>query len=135
MRWRSIRFLGVCVCLAAAVAVRARPQSSATADSNVVVCRAMESHSSEQPPVAAVVFHQRNRQDGPRLGELLLKNSGANVEIQIGQDGSRQTARVFRLKSCFGRGLLVLPTSATAPKDGETFTIKFPTGAKPSAPR
>lgn len=95
----------------------------------------MESHSSEQPPVAAVVFHQRNRQDGPRLGELLLKNSGANVEIQIGQDGSRQTARVFRLKSCFGRGLLVLPTSATAPKDGETFTFKFPTGAKPSAPR
>jgi hypothetical protein len=113
--------------LAAAIAINARPQSTApVAHANVVACRVLETHTSDQPPIITVVFHHRDREDGPVLGSLLLENSGAIVEIQIGKDGPRQTGRVFRLKSCFGRGLLLLPTGATAPKDREVFTIKFP---------
>jgi len=128
----SIRFAVALAFLAAAAAITAHSQSSApTADANVVVCRVLEAHASDQPAVIALVFHQRDRQDGPRLGDLIQQNSGAQVEIQIGDASARQTARVFRLKSCFGRGLLLLPADATAPKDGQTFTVKFPAAAKP----
>lgn len=113
--------------LAAAVAFAARYQVAApAAGAKTIACRVLETHASDQPPVFAVVFHQRDRQDGPKLGALLVQNSGATVEIQVGDGGLRQTGKVFRLKSCFGRGLLVLPAGATAPKDGEAFTIKFP---------
>lgn len=120
-------FLVLSGSLAAAVALAARHQAAASAaDAKTIACRVLETHASDKPPIVAVVFHQRDRQDGPKLGALLLQNSGATVEIQVGDGGMRQTGKVFRLKSCFGRGLLVLPAGATAPKDGEAFTIKFP---------
>jgi hypothetical protein len=48
--------------------------------------------------------------------------------VQIG-DGSWQRATVVRLKSCFGRGLLILPPGEPALKDGETFLLKFASGS------
>jgi len=129
----AIAVLGLATAAAIAVGearnVRGIKSSAAPAEANAIACRAMESHASEEPSAPAVVFHHRDKVEGPRLGELLLKNSGATVEIQIGRDGKRQTARAFRLKSCFGRGLLLLPHGTVAAKDGETFTVMFPASA------
>lgn len=50
---------------------------------------------------------------------------GATVEWQAGK-AKWQTATVVRLKSCFGRGLLLVPTNSVAPKEGETFLLNFP---------
>jgi len=124
--------------IAAAVLLSSLPPAKALAGSHqaatageaaVVACRVLEAHASERPAVTAVIFHQRDKQDGARLGELLTKNSGASVELQIGA-GAWQPATVARLKSCFGRGLLLVPREAQAPKDGEAFLLKFPARAE-----
>jgi hypothetical protein len=103
-------------------------QTAADAATDTVACRVLEVHTSEQPAVTVAVFHQRDKQDQPRLSALLQKNSGASVMVQIG-DGAWQRATVVRLKSCFGRGLLILPPGEPAPKDGETFLLKFASGS------
>ena len=92
---------------------------------NVVQCRVLESHASKQPAAGFVVFHQRNKQDQPRLSALLQKYSGKVVDLQV-NDGSWQSATVVRLKSCFGRGLLVFPPDAPMLEDGGTFLLRFP---------
>jgi len=116
------------LCPLAWIAVPAGATQTAAADATgSVACRALEVHTSERPAVTVAVFHQRDKQDQPRLSALLQKNSGASVMVQIG-DGAWQHAMVVRLKSCFGRGLLILPPGEPAPKDGETFLLKFASG-------
>jgi hypothetical protein len=127
MLLRDLRIIAAFGCLVASVAAAAsvsRPQTTAPAESTVV-CRVLETHAAGTPSAAAVIFHQRDKQDQQRLGGLLTQHSGAAVRIQVGPDGLSQSATVFRIKSCFGRGLLLMPAGA-APRDGETFTITFP---------
>ncbi len=55
---------------------------------------------------------------------LLREHSGAMVEVQSG-DGVWRRARLVRLKSCFGRGLLML--AAPAPfSDRAEFVLRVP---------
>lgn len=129
---RIIAALGCLVVSTAAAASVSRPQTTAPAESTVV-CRVLETHTAGTPSAAAVIFHQRDKQDQQRLGDLLKQHSGAAVQIQVGHDGVPQRATVFRVKSCFGRGLLLMAAGA-APKDGETFTITFPSGDPSSQP-
>lgn len=96
----------------------------AVAGANIIDCRALEAHSSATPPVIAVVFHQRDKQDQPRLAALLKKDSGATVAVQLGRS-TWVNATVVRLKSCFGRGLLLLSSGSLAIKDGDAFRVKF----------
>ena len=127
----SLRAIAIAcsVCLLVRIAVPARAnQTAADVTTGTVACRALEVHRSEQPAVTVAVFHQRDKQDQPRLSALLQRNSGASVMVQIG-DGAWQHATVVRLKSCFGRGLLILPPGEPAPKDGETFLLKFASGS------
>jgi hypothetical protein len=100
------------------------------ADTATVACRALEVHASAQPAVIAVVFHQRDKPDQARLASALRQHSGEGVEIQTG-DGKWVSATVVRLKSCFGRGLLLLPADAPPIKDGATFLLRF--SASPAA--
>ena len=72
-----------------------------------VACRVMESFEDDRLGVRAIVFHQRDKAEGPRLGALLLAHSGDIMEIETA-DGHRHRATVFRVKSCFGRGLLLV---------------------------
>jgi hypothetical protein len=72
----------------------------------------------------AVVFHQAAKADQPRLGSLLREHSGEEAEVQIGAQTLDEVS-VFRLKSCFGRGLLLLPANAPPLKDGATFILTF----------
>ncbi len=98
----------------------------ATARSAAVIvdCRVLESHVTAVPPVIAVVFHQRDAQDQPRFAALLKQNSGATVAVQMAQS-PWVNGTVVRLKSCFGRGLLLLPPGSLAIKDGAAFRVKF----------
>lgn len=129
---RILATLGYLVVSMASAASVAWPQAAAPVDASVV-CRVLETHAAGTPSVAAVIFHQRDKQDQQRLGDLLKQHSGAAVQIQVGHDGLPQNATVFRIKSCFGRGLLLMP-AGVAPRDGETFTITFPS-AEPSSQR
>jgi hypothetical protein len=115
-------------CLFALLAIAAGSNQIATHSvTDLVQCRVLESHASKQPAAEFVVFHQRDKQDQSRLSALLQQHSGAVVDLQI-SGGNWQSATVVRLKSCFGRGLLVLPPDALMPKDGDTFLLRFPAG-------
>lgn len=87
-----------------------------------VVCRVMESFTDEHLGVTTAVFHQRDKADGPRLGEILLKQSGETLEI-VTADGRSHRVTVFRVKCCFGRGLLLLPMQVKLPAGAE-FILK-----------
>ncbi len=97
-----------------------RPQAA-----NVIACRVMEAHASAEMRVVTVVFHQKDKNDGPRLGALLGKHSGASVEFQTA-DGAWHRAQVFRMKSCFGRGLLVFAAGEAQLAERREFVLKFP---------
>jgi len=92
----------------------------------VVACRVMEAHTSHEPAVTVVLFHQREKADAQRLSALLPRGWDKAVEFQIGDGGEWHPAHVARLKYCFGRGLLILPEGAAPLADGATFLLRFP---------
>ena len=95
-----------------------------TTDAGTIACRALEAHTDDELKVTVVVFHQRNEAQRSQLAALLREHSGAMVEVQAG-DGAWRRARLVRLKSCFGRGLLML--AAPAPfSDRAQFLLRLP---------
>ena len=97
---------------------------SATTNARTIACRALEAHTDDNLKVTVVVFHQRDETQRAQLATLLREQSGAMVEVQAG-DGAWRRARVVRLKSCFGRGLLLL--AAPAPfSDHTEFALRPP---------
>jgi len=98
-------------------------------NARVVVCKVMETHTSREPAVSVVIFHQRDKLDAERLKELLQKSAdGGAVEFQVSGAAEWRAAAVARLKSCFGRGLLLLPDGAGQLRPGDTFLLRFPVG-------
>jgi len=121
---RLIALLGAAIlCPAVPGAVR----QSESVNTSAIACRVLEAHASVAPAATAVIFHQQNNVDQERLGSLLRAHSGEGAEIQIG-NGNWTTVTVFRLKSCFGRGLLLLPASGPPINDGSTFLMRFTQG-------
>jgi len=96
----------------------------AAADAGTIVCHALEAHTDSELEVTVVVFHQRNEAQRSQLATLLREHSGAMVEVQSG-DGAWRRARLVRLKSCFGRGLLMLPVPAPF-SDRAEFVLRLP---------
>jgi hypothetical protein len=90
-----------------------------------VVCSVMESFVDAKLGVRAVVFHQRDKADGPRLGSLLLAHSGEQMELEA-TDGRRYRGTVFRVKSCFGRGLVLAPAASLNLAEHAEFTLYPP---------
>ncbi len=90
-----------------------------------IICKVMESFEEGRLGVRAIVFHQRDKADGPRLGSLLLTHSGEEMELET-TDGRRYRATVFRVKSCFGRGLVLVPTSKLKLGEHDEFTLRLP---------
>ena len=88
-----------------------------------IACRVMESFKDDRLGVTVIVFHQRDKADGPRLGAMLLSHSGQAMEIVLA-GGRSHRVTVFRVKSCFGRGLLLLPAPAKLDEGGE-FVLKL----------
>lgn len=106
----------------------AAPRSQAprsTATPNLVTCRILEVHANKDPGVVLVIFHQRDKQDQPRFAALLKQSNGG--AIQIRPAGAQwQTVPVIRLKSCFGRGMLILPAGTTSLKEHADLMVRFP---------
>jgi len=97
--------------------------------SETVACRAIEVGTSKAFGVRLVIFHHQEPSERGRLGALLRAYNGGTVEIQTGE-GPWQTATLLRLKTCFGRGLLVVPLSAASPSAGDQFAVRFPSRSK-----
>jgi hypothetical protein len=85
----------------------------------------MESFEEGKLGVRAIIFHQRDKTDGPRLGSLLLAHSGEEMELET-KGGLRFRATVFRVKSAFGRGLVLVPTSRLKLREHDEFTLRLP---------
>jgi len=93
------------------------------ADAELVLCRVLEVYSDDALKVSVVVFHQKDEAQRSQLTALLREHSGAMVELQAA-DGKWRPARLARLKSCFGRGLLILPTPAPFAEHAD-FTLRL----------
>ncbi len=119
MRWLSV-FLAILLMVVPIVAT-AQPASPSP---EVIACRALETYTDGDLRVTVIVFHQRDETQRSALSALLQQHSGDVVEIQ-GADGKWRRARMTRLKSCFGRGLLLLP-SDTAIAEHAEFQLRSP---------
>ncbi len=89
-----------------------------------VYCRTMEVIVAERPGASVVIFHQRDKADGRKLSELLQKYTGQEVEFET-DDGKRHRATVGRMKSCFGRGLLIFAADEANLGVKEEFILRF----------
>ncbi len=86
-------------------------------------CRVIEAHTSKHPAAFIILFHQENRGDQARLSAMLRAHSGEQAEVQV--RGTWVNGAVIRMKGCFGRGLLVLPSDVPTLKDGDGFLLRF----------
>jgi len=100
------------------------PQAATPPPAGTIACRALETHTDDELKVAVVVFHQRDEAQRSQLATLLRGHSGEMVEVQTA-DGAWRRARMVRLKSCFGRGLLLLPAPVPFPDRAE-FALRLP---------
>ncbi len=94
------------------------------AGDRTIECQAMEVFVAERFGTTAIIFHQRDKVDGPRLGELLRAHSGAEVEFET-RDGRWHRASIFRVKSCFGRGLLLFAAGEAKLAAKDEFVLRF----------
>jgi hypothetical protein len=93
---------------------------------STVACRVMEVFVAERVGATAVIFHQRDKADGPRLGDLLVAHSGEEVEFQT-SDGRWHRATVVRIRSCFGRGMLLFRLGEARLTEKQEFVLRFGT--------
>lgn len=99
--------------------------AAAAAAGPTISCRVIESAASAQSHVRLAIFHYANAADRARLGELLRKYDDSTVHFQT-SDGSWRSATLSRLKTCFGRGLLVYSASGPALAAKQNFILRFP---------
>jgi hypothetical protein len=86
----------------------------------------MEVHTDGANRMTAVVFHQADDASREALTAFLHTHSGDAVDVQMASTaGGRWRGTVFRLKSCFGRGLLLFPGSAPSLKEGAKFRLRL----------
>ena len=84
----------------------------------------MEVIVAEWPGASVVIFHQRDKADGRKLSELLKKYAGQEVQFETG-DGKQHRATVARMKTCFGRGLLIFASDEATLGLKEEFILRF----------
>ena len=89
-----------------------------------IACSVLEAHTNPELRVSAAVFHQRNKDEAARFSALLKEHADASVEFQT-TDGAWHKASVARLKSSFGRGLLLFAADSAQLKEKDTFVLKF----------
>lgn len=128
----SPRACGVAAGLAVALSSSTIPARAAQGDGASlalkpapIACKVMEAKTSAALHVTTVVFHQGEAARRGRVGAWLRKHDGAVVEFET-PDGQWHPASVFRLKSCFGRGLLVFSADTARLEDGSTFVLRLP---------
>jgi len=95
------------------------------AGSGAIACRVVEAFEDASLGVRIVIFHQRDKADGPRLGALLSAHTGEQMEL-VAASGAPYRATVFRVKSAFGRGLALIPAGKLKLGEHEEFTLRLP---------
>ncbi len=128
-----VRVAAILIALAAAfpsASAQSLPQPSDEAKA-AIACRALEVKTAEKIGVTVVLFHQASKSDGPRLGGLLRANEGASVLFET-SDGRSHSAALFRMGTCFGRGLLVFPAGSARLSPQEQFRLRFPKARAPA---
>ena len=119
----AVAFAMMLVLSASATSSQSGTPSQSNEAIQTILCRALEVKTDPKTAVTIVIFHQANKEDGPALGEMLKSNDGANVEF-VTSDGKPHAAAVFRLDTCFGRGLLVFPSATASLNSHEQFSIR-----------
>jgi hypothetical protein len=94
-----------------------------------IACRALEVHTDPELKTAVIVFHQRDQAQASELAVLLRDHAGEMVEVQ-GDDGGWHRARMERLKTAFGRGMLMLAAPSPIAEHAQ-FLLRVPGGAAP----
>lgn len=89
-----------------------------------IACSVLEAHTNRELGVSAAVFHQRNKDEAARFSALLKEHPDASVAFQT-SDGAWHKASVARLKSSFGRGLLLFASASAELKEKDSFVLKF----------
>jgi hypothetical protein len=117
------------VALVLAIPVLAGAQAEEHPVAVTIACRALEVHTDPDLKTAIVVFHQRDQAQASELAVLLRDHSGETVEIQ-GADGGWHSARMERLKTAFGRGMLMLAAPSPIAEHAQ-FLLRVPGGAAP----
>ena len=105
------------------------PAESSLAAHQTVACRVLEVHSTRAPGVSVVVFHQRDESQRDQLAALLREQSGSSVQFQT-RDRQWHEATVLRLKSCFGRGLLLFAAGTAQLAEKDELTLRFSSEAE-----
>ena len=85
----------------------------------------MEVFTARQLGTTAVIFHQLDKADASRLSDLLKVYSATQVEFET-RDGRKHRATVMRMKTCFGRGLLLFPSAEAGLGENYDFMLRFP---------
>ena len=114
---------GILTLFLPAMTGRATSPSQASPDT-IIACRVLEAHTPPGLGLTVVVFHQRDKNEGPRLGALLKQYSNARAKFQTA-DGKWHDGTVLRLKSCFGRGILLFQAGAATLTEKENFVLHF----------
>jgi len=94
-----------------------------------LACRVIESKTAAGPRVRLVIFHQGDSSDRETLGTFLKAHDGGSIQFQTSR-GSWQPATVFRLKTCFGRGLLVFSNDQADLAEGDRFLLRVTPAAE-----
>jgi hypothetical protein len=125
---RRLEYLVVLAASAAMVVLLAgsEPAFPPRAAGETVACRVLEAHTDSRSGMTVVIFHQKVKADGPRLGEMMRVLDGMAVRFEK-SDAKPRSATLFRLKSCFGRGLLLFPASSAHLAAGDEFELEIPT--------
>jgi len=84
----------------------------------------MEVFTAANQGVSAIIFHQRDKADGLKLGELLRSYSGHDLEFET-KDGRKHQATIYRVKSCFGRGLMIIAADDVHLEPQDEFALRF----------
>ncbi|MFZ0736685.1 MAG: hypothetical protein WCA98_05290 [Candidatus Acidiferrales bacterium] len=98
-----------------------RAQTSAAAET--VACRAMEVHSAEASHIRLVIFHYGDKKDRDKVAQFVVAHAGKAVQFHSA-DGAWHDATLIRLKSCFGRGLLVFASDSATLAEKAAFTLR-----------
>ena len=121
---RAIAILLSGLIFAGSMGLSAAPQENSQAQTTIA-CSILEIHASRDLGVSAAVFHQANKDDAARFGALMKEYAAdASVEFQT-KDGVWHKASSARLKSSFGRGLLLFASASAQLKDKDTFLLRF----------
>jgi hypothetical protein len=120
---RGLVAIAALVATAAAMAIftivaRATPQA---APASSIACRALEVQTASQ--FTLVIFHQRDKQDHEKVEAFLRAHSDGAAQFRSA-DGAWHDATLLRLKSCFGRGLLIFPAGAAKLSEKDAFTLR-----------